>query len=45
VLVDERAGVRDYEVLDLRGSDHRAVYAEVALGPARAGMGAVRRGN
>jgi endonuclease/exonuclease/phosphatase (EEP) superfamily protein YafD len=34
VLADERAGVRDYDVLDLRGSDHRPVLAEVSLGPA-----------
>jgi endonuclease/exonuclease/phosphatase (EEP) superfamily protein YafD len=44
VLIDERAGVREYEVLDLRGSDHRPVYAEVALGSADSRMGAVRRG-
>ncbi|MFC9970021.1 endonuclease/exonuclease/phosphatase family protein [Spirillospora sp. NPDC127200] len=31
VLVDRRARVRSLEVHDLRGSDHRAVTAEVAL--------------
>ncbi len=31
VLADERIGVRDYSVEDLPGSDHRAVYAELAL--------------
>jgi endonuclease/exonuclease/phosphatase family metal-dependent hydrolase len=32
VLVDERAGVRRYEVIDVDGSDHRAVFTVVALG-------------
>ncbi|MFI5613540.1 endonuclease/exonuclease/phosphatase family protein [Amycolatopsis sp. NPDC051903] len=31
VLVDKRAAVRDYRVLDVPGTDHRAVYAEVQL--------------
>jgi endonuclease/exonuclease/phosphatase (EEP) superfamily protein YafD len=31
VLADERLGVVDYEVEDLPGSDHRPVYAELAL--------------
>ena len=31
VLVDSRAAVRDYGVLDVPGSDHRAVFAEVQL--------------
>jgi endonuclease/exonuclease/phosphatase (EEP) superfamily protein YafD len=31
VLVDDRAAVRDYDVLKIPGSDHRAVYAELAL--------------
>jgi endonuclease/exonuclease/phosphatase (EEP) superfamily protein YafD len=31
VLVDRRVAVRDYRVLELPGSDHRAVYAEVQL--------------
>jgi len=33
VLVDERAGVSGYDVLDLAGSEHRPVLAVVALGP------------
>ena len=33
VLLDERAGVRDYSTHDLPGSDHRAIFAELALGP------------
>ncbi len=33
VLVDDRAGVEDYSVHDLPGSDHRAVFASLALGP------------
>lgn len=33
VLVDERAGIVDYSVHDLPGTDHRAVFAELALGP------------
>jgi endonuclease/exonuclease/phosphatase (EEP) superfamily protein YafD len=35
VLVDERAGILDYSVHDLPGSDHNAIFAEVALGPER----------
>jgi endonuclease/exonuclease/phosphatase family metal-dependent hydrolase len=31
VLVDKRAAVQDYRVLDVPGTDHRAVYAEVRL--------------
>ena len=31
VLADERCGVRDLEVIDLPGSDHRAVLAELVL--------------
>jgi endonuclease/exonuclease/phosphatase (EEP) superfamily protein YafD len=31
VLADDRLGVVDYEVEDLPGSDHRAVWAELAL--------------
>lgn len=31
VLADERLGVVDYEVEDLPGSDHHAVWAELAL--------------
>jgi len=31
VLVDKRVAIRDYRVLDVAGSDHRAVYAEVQL--------------
>ena len=31
VLVDNRAAVRDYRVLDVPGTDHRAVFAEVQL--------------
>jgi len=31
VLADRRLGIAAYDVLDLPGSDHRAVYAEVAL--------------
>lgn len=31
VLVDRRVGVRDVSVLDLPGSDHRPVFAELAL--------------
>jgi endonuclease/exonuclease/phosphatase (EEP) superfamily protein YafD len=31
VLADQRLGVVEYEVLDLPGSDHRAVYAQLAL--------------
>ncbi|MGW4485897.1 endonuclease/exonuclease/phosphatase family protein [Amycolatopsis sp. NPDC004368] len=31
VLVDKRAAVEDYRVLDVPGTDHRAVYAEVRL--------------
>ncbi|MDT8910981.1 endonuclease/exonuclease/phosphatase family protein [Amycolatopsis sp. PS_44_ISF1] len=31
VLVDRRAAVRDYDVLDVPGTDHRAVYSEVQL--------------
>jgi endonuclease/exonuclease/phosphatase (EEP) superfamily protein YafD len=31
ILADERLGVIDYEVEDLPGSDHRALYAELAL--------------
>ncbi len=31
VLVDRRVAVRDYRVLDVAGTDHRAVYAEVQL--------------
>jgi endonuclease/exonuclease/phosphatase family metal-dependent hydrolase len=31
VLADERLGVVEYEVEDLPGSDHRAVYAQLAL--------------
>lgn len=31
VLADERLGVVDYEVEELPGSDHRAVWAELAL--------------
>ena len=31
VLADERIGIRDYAVEELPGSDHRAVYAELAL--------------
>lgn len=35
VLVDERAGILDYSVHDLPGSDHNALFAELALGPER----------
>ena len=35
VLVDDRAGILDYSVHDLPGSDHNAVFAELALGPER----------
>ena len=35
VLVDDRAGIVDYSVHDLPGSDHNAVFAELALGPER----------
>jgi endonuclease/exonuclease/phosphatase family metal-dependent hydrolase len=38
VLADERLGVVDYEVDDLPGSDHRPVWAELAL-PRRAANG------
>jgi endonuclease/exonuclease/phosphatase (EEP) superfamily protein YafD len=31
VLADRRLGIADYGVLDLPGSDHRAIYAEVVL--------------
>ena len=31
VLADERCGVRDLEVIDVPGSDHRAVLAELVL--------------
>jgi endonuclease/exonuclease/phosphatase (EEP) superfamily protein YafD len=31
VLADERCGVRELEVIPLRGSDHRAVLAELVL--------------
>jgi endonuclease/exonuclease/phosphatase (EEP) superfamily protein YafD len=31
VLADERLGIVDYEVEDLPGSDHRAVWAELAV--------------
>ncbi|MBB4687813.1 endonuclease/exonuclease/phosphatase family protein [Amycolatopsis jiangsuensis] len=31
VLVDRRVAVRDYRVLDVPGTDHHAVYAEVQL--------------
>jgi endonuclease/exonuclease/phosphatase (EEP) superfamily protein YafD len=31
VLADERLGIVDYDVEDLPGSDHRAVYARLAL--------------
>ncbi|WP_326566728.1 endonuclease/exonuclease/phosphatase family protein [Amycolatopsis rhabdoformis] len=31
VLVDKRAAVEDYRVLDVPGTDHRAVYAQVRL--------------
>ncbi|MEV4412319.1 endonuclease/exonuclease/phosphatase family protein [Catellatospora sp. NPDC049609] len=31
VLADRRVGVRDFRVLDLPGSDHRPVYAELVL--------------
>ena len=31
VLADERCGVRDLEVIDLPGSDHRAVLVELEL--------------
>ncbi|WP_344862911.1 endonuclease/exonuclease/phosphatase family protein [Amycolatopsis ultiminotia] len=31
VLVDRRVAVRDYRVLDVPGTDHRAVYAEIQL--------------
>ncbi|RJQ88568.1 endonuclease/exonuclease/phosphatase family protein [Amycolatopsis panacis] len=31
VLVDRRVAVRDYRALDVVGTDHRAVYAEVQL--------------
>ncbi len=31
VLVDERIGIREYSVEDLPGSDHRAVFAALAL--------------
>jgi endonuclease/exonuclease/phosphatase (EEP) superfamily protein YafD len=31
VLIDDRGAVRDYDVLNIPGSDHRAVYAELAL--------------
>jgi endonuclease/exonuclease/phosphatase (EEP) superfamily protein YafD len=31
VLVDERSAVTGYEVYDITGSDHRAVYAEIRL--------------
>ena len=34
VLVDPRASVLDYAVVDIAGSDHRAVYTQIAL-PAR----------
>jgi endonuclease/exonuclease/phosphatase (EEP) superfamily protein YafD len=31
VLADSRLGIVDYEVEELPGSDHRPVYAELAL--------------
>jgi endonuclease/exonuclease/phosphatase (EEP) superfamily protein YafD len=31
VLADSRLGVADYKVLDLPGSDHRAIYAQLVL--------------
>ncbi|MFB9927337.1 endonuclease/exonuclease/phosphatase family protein [Amycolatopsis halotolerans] len=31
VLVDRRVAIRDYQVFEVPGSDHRAVYAEVQL--------------
>lgn len=31
ILADQRVAVRAYQVFDIRGSDHRAVYAELAL--------------
>jgi endonuclease/exonuclease/phosphatase family metal-dependent hydrolase len=31
VLVDRRAAVRDFAALDLPGSDHKAVFAEIRL--------------
>jgi endonuclease/exonuclease/phosphatase (EEP) superfamily protein YafD len=31
LLADERLGIVDYAVLDLPGSDHRAIYAEIVL--------------
>jgi endonuclease/exonuclease/phosphatase (EEP) superfamily protein YafD len=35
VLVDDRAGILDYSVHNLPGSDHNALFAELALGPER----------
>ncbi|MGI5267803.1 endonuclease/exonuclease/phosphatase family protein [Nonomuraea sp. CA-218870] len=34
ILVDERAGVSSFAVLDVPGTDHRAVFAELRLPPA-----------
>lgn len=31
VLADERIGISDYEVIDLPGSDHRAIFARLVL--------------
>ena len=31
VLADRRLGIADYKVLDLPGSDHRAIYAQLVL--------------
>ncbi len=31
VIADQRVGIRDYSVHDVDGSDHRAVFAELAL--------------
>jgi endonuclease/exonuclease/phosphatase family metal-dependent hydrolase len=33
VLVDERAGVEDFSVHDLPGTDHKVLFANLALGP------------
>lgn len=39
VLIDERAAVRHYDVVSVEGTDHRAVYAELALPHAVDGPG------
>jgi hypothetical protein len=31
ILIDDRGAVRDYAVLDVPGTDHRAIFAELAL--------------